>query len=179
MNAGAHGTDVSATLNSVQILDLSSGAVETRRASSLGLSYRHSELASSALVLEARFDLRHGERDLVRERIESFRRHRAATQPGALQNAGSVFKNPPGDSAGRLVEAAGLKGFRVGGAVVSDLHANFFLASEDASAQDVFDLVNAVRDRVAEEFGVLLEPEIRFAGAFRGAATFDRQEAAT
>ena len=117
--------------------------------------------------------------DQIPLRIESFRRHRATTQPGALQNAGSVFKNPAGDAAGRLVEAAGLKGFRVGGAVVSDMHANFFLASGDASAQDVFDLVNTVKARVAEEFGVLLEPEIRFAGAFRGATTFDRQEAAT
>jgi UDP-N-acetylmuramate dehydrogenase len=103
----------------------------------------------------------------VRRRMEDYRRHRAETQPGAVSNAGSVFKNPPGDHAGRLVEAAGLKGTRVGNASVAQLHANFFLASEGATAQDVYDLVAEVRARVRDEFGVDLEPEIRFAGAFR------------
>jgi UDP-N-acetylmuramate dehydrogenase len=102
----------------------------------------------------------------VKERMESYRRHRAETQPGALQNAGSVFKNPSGDHAGRLVEAAGLKGFRVGGAAVSELHANFFVADDGARAQDVFDLVHEVRTRVADLFGIDLEPEIRFIGEF-------------
>lgn len=78
-----------------------------------------------------------------------------------------MFKNPPGDSAGRLIEAAGLKGLRVGGAEVSHLHANFFVASKNARAQDVRDLVDEVRARVKEETGVELEPEIRFVGAFR------------
>ncbi len=98
--------------------------------------------------------------------MESYRRHRAATQPGAASNAGSVFKNPPGDWAGRLVEAAGLKGFSVGAARVSEMHANFFVAGDGASAQDVFDLVHTVRAKVKAAFGVELEPEVRFAGAF-------------
>jgi UDP-N-acetylmuramate dehydrogenase len=98
--------------------------------------------------------------------MEAYRKHRAETQPGAVQNAGSVFKNPEGDSAGRLVEAAGLKGFRVGGASVSELHANFFIAGEGSSAQNVYDLVHAVRERVAQHSGVWLDPEIRFVGTF-------------
>jgi UDP-N-acetylmuramate dehydrogenase len=102
----------------------------------------------------------------IKARMDSYRRHRAETQPGALQNAGSVFKNPDGDSAGRLVEAAGLKGFRVGSVAVSELHANFFVAEDGGRAQDVYDLVHLVRDRVKETFGVDLEPEIRFVGAF-------------
>lgn len=99
--------------------------------------------------------------------MESFRRHRAATQPGAALNAGSVFKNPPGDFAGRLVEATGLKGFSVGGARVSEVHANFFVAGPGATAQDVFDLVHAVRTKVKAATGIELEPEVRFAGSFR------------
>lgn len=103
--------------------------------------------------------------------MESFRRHRAATQPGAALNAGSTFKNPPGDFAGRLVESTGLKGFSVGGVSVSDKHANFFVARDGATAQNVFDLVHAVRARVRAATGIELEPEVRFAGAFREASS--------
>ena len=91
---------------------------------------------------------------------------RKATQPIGLPSCGSVFRNPPGDHAARLIEAAGLKGFRCGGVAVSEMHANFFTADEDAVAQDVWDLVWAVRTRVFESTGVWLTPEIRFAGVF-------------
>ncbi len=166
MNAGAHGCDVANSLRSVTVLDLTDGTLRARRAGDLDLSYRHSNLSARELVIDATFALRLGEPNEIRARIDGFRRHRAATQPGALQNAGSVFKNPPGDAAGRLVEASGLKGFRVGGAEVSTLHANFFLASTGATAQDVFDLVQEIRARVAERTGIYLEPEVRFVGHF-------------
>jgi UDP-N-acetylmuramate dehydrogenase len=166
MNAGAHGGQVADTLVSTTIFSIARLAVEERSVASLGFEYRRSNLGSEDLVLEARFDLMPEEEGLIRERMESYRKHRAETQPGAVQNAGSVFKNPPGDSAGRLVEAAGLKGFRVGGAAVSELHANFFIAGDGAAAQDVYDLVAAVRKRVQERFDVDLEPEIRFVGEF-------------
>ena len=169
MNAGAHGSEIVDTLTVVRVFDLASGELQTRPASALGLGYRRSRLGARELVLAASFELRADDPAEIRARMDAFRRRRALTQPGALQNAGSVFKNPAGDAAGRLVEAAGLKGFRVGGAAVSELHANFFLASEEASAQDVFDLVQEVRARVARETGVELEPEIRFVGTFRGA----------
>lgn len=166
MNAGAHGGEIQDRLATVDVHDLMTGVTASRSAEDLDLSYRHSNLEDSDLVLEASFILEPASAPEVKERMESYRKHRAETQPGALQNAGSVFRNPPGDHAGRLVEASGLKGFRVGGASVSELHANFFIAGHGSSAQDVFDLVVAVRARVAEEHGVDLVPEIRFVGAF-------------
>lgn len=166
MNAGAHGAAIADHLESVRIFTLEGMELLQRAAADLDLGYRRSSLRETDVVIEARFALLPEDASAIRERMESYRRHRAETQPGALQNAGSVFKNPPGDSAGRLVEAAGLKGFRVGGAAVSELHANFFIASEGAAAQDVFDLVRAVKERVLQAFGVELETEIRFVGPF-------------
>jgi UDP-N-acetylmuramate dehydrogenase len=166
MNAGAHGREMADCLRTVQIFNLETLEVAERGAGELGYSYRTSNLTEDDVVLQAALNLEKQDLEVVRARMESYRQHRAATQPGALQNAGSVFKNPPGDHAGRLVEAAGLKGFKVGGARVSELHANFFVASAGARAQDVFDLVYEVRRRVLDAFGVELVPEIRFAGAF-------------
>jgi UDP-N-acetylmuramate dehydrogenase len=167
MNAGAHGREIKDCLVSADIHDLGGGGVTGQHAAAdLELSYRHSNLTDSHLVLDATFELQTGSAVAVKERMESYRRHRAETQPGAVQNAGSVFRNPPGDHAGRLVEATGLKGFRVGGASVSDLHANFFIAGDGASAQDVYDLVGEVRNRVEAAHGIDLVPEIRFVGPF-------------
>lgn len=167
MNAGAHGSEVADRLRSIQLLDLTAATVTERTRDDLEYSYRTSSLSDTDVVLSAIFDLVPAQPDAVRERMESYRKHRAETQPGAVQNAGSVFRNPPGDHAGRLVEAAGLKGFKVGGASVSELHANFFIAGEGARAQDVYDLVAQVRARVEQLHGVRLEPEIRFVGEFR------------
>lgn len=166
MNAGAHAGCIADTLVSAEVYDVDSGAISTRPASSLQLGYRHSSLGDREIVVAATFELTPDDQAAIKARMESYRRHRADTQPGALQNAGSTFKNPPGDSAGRLVDAAGLKGHRVGGAAVSELHANFFVAGDDATAQDVFDLVQDVQRRVKERFGVELEPEVRFVGPF-------------
>lgn len=166
MNAGAHGRETGDSLEEARILDLDSADVSEKKRADLDLSYRHSNVTPRQVVLEARFQLTPEDPGSVRERMETYRKHRAETQPGALQNAGSVFKNPPGDHAGRLVEAAGLKGFGKGDASVSDLHANFFIAREGSRAQDVYDLVHAVKAKVKEEFGVDLTPEIRFVGHF-------------
>lgn len=166
MNAGAHGGEFADVVDRVMLWRMAEMEVQEVPASRLGYSYRRSNLTHDDLVLQARFAAAAEDPEAIRERMETFRKHRAATQPGALQNAGSVFKNPPGDSAGRLVEAAGLKGFSVGGAHVSDLHANFFIAGEGATAQDVKDLVDAVRAKVREASGIDLQPEIRFVGRF-------------
>ncbi|MGH2734602.1 MAG: UDP-N-acetylmuramate dehydrogenase [Actinomycetota bacterium] len=166
MNAGAHGGDMARCVLSVGLFDLERGTLERRDVERLDFSYRHSSLESHEVVVDATLQLTPADPAEVRKDMEAYRRHRAETQPGALQNAGSTFKNPPGDSAGRLVEAAGLKGFRVGGASVSEIHANFFMASEEALAQDIFDLVAQVRERVRDTTGIDLQPEVRFAGPF-------------
>lgn len=170
MNAGAHGRAIKDSLRSASIFDLKAATLEQRWAPELDLSYRHSNVGDTDLVLGATFDLAEAEPATVKERMESYRKHRAETQPGAVQNAGSVFRNPPGDHAGRLVEATGLKGFRVGGARVSELHANFFIAGEGSTAQDVHDLVGEVARRVRDAKGIDLVPEIRFVGTFEGHA---------
>lgn len=166
MNAGAHGGEVADVLEAVILCKLDSFATSEVPAADLGMTYRLTNLTERDLVLEAVFRFEEADAAEVKARMEAYREHRAATQPGALQNAGSVFKNPAGDSAGRLVEACGLKGFKVGEARVSELHANFFIAGEGARAQDVYDLVHEVRRRVADQMGVELEPEIRFVGEF-------------
>jgi UDP-N-acetylmuramate dehydrogenase len=170
MNAGAHGSEIGDRLLSARIVDLDELRLQERGRSALRFSYRRSALREREVVVDATLELRREDAATVRERMEGFRRHRAETQPGAAQNAGSVFVNPPGDAAGRLVEAAGLKGFSIGGASVSELHANFFIAAQDATAQDVYDLVHAVQARVRDRFGVGLVPEVRFAGPFEARA---------
>lgn len=168
MNAGAHGGEVADVLERVRVIDLATGEATDLSGGELGLAYRKSQLTDPQIVIEAHLTLNTDDPAAVKDRVEGYRRHRAETQPPAVQNAGSVFKNPPGDHAGRLVDAAGLKGFAVGAAAVSELHANFFIAGRDATAQDVFDLIHAVRERVHEASGIWLEPEVRFVGSFDG-----------
>ena len=166
MNAGCHGTETSQWLVEASVVDLRSGDVRTRTAQELDLSYRHSNLRSDDVVASAVFrtvESTVADAEAELRRITAWRKE---NQPGGTLNAGSVFKNPPGDSAGRLIDSLGLKGFGVGGASVSDRHANFFVAAPEASAQDVFDLVWAVRRLVGEESDVWLQPELVFAGEF-------------
>jgi UDP-N-acetylmuramate dehydrogenase len=170
MNAGAHGGEIKDVLATATIFGLDDLEVTSMAAADVGFAYRSSTLTERDVVLDASLVLTASDGASVRDRMEDYRRHRAATQPPAVQNAGSTFKNPSGDHAGRLVEAAGLKGARVGGAAVSALHANFFVTDEGASAQDVYDLVQLVRERVGREFGIDLEPEVRFVGAFEDPA---------
>jgi len=167
MNAGGHGTDTAAWLVSAAVLDTSRGQISSATPAGLELRYRHSRLRSGDVVLTARF------RTVLQPAAEGERRMREITrwrkdhQPGGTFNAGSVFKNPPGDAAGRLIDSLGLKGFSCGAVAVSSRHANFFEAGEGATGQDVHDLVAAVRARVGKATGVWLEPEIQFVGEFR------------
>ncbi|MCP4965089.1 MAG: UDP-N-acetylmuramate dehydrogenase [bacterium] len=170
MNAGGHGADTAAWLIDATVLDTECGETVVDDAAALDLSYRHSRLGPSEIVLEARFrtvdrDPAEAE-DLMRE-ITAWRRQH---QPGGTFNAGSVFKNPPGDAAGRIIDDAGLKGRRCGGVSISEHHANFFVADKSATAQDVHDLVAEVRRTVLDKSGVDLQPEIRFIGDFGGAS---------
>ena len=167
MNAGGHGRETVEVLRRAWVLDLLDGnggaAAQARKVEELDLGYRHSNLRASEVVTAAEFAVTPDDAEACEARVAEVVRWRREHQPGG-QNAGSVFRNPPGDSAGRLIDAAGLKGLRVGGAVVSDKHANFFQAEAGATARDVIDLVAEVQRRVAESTGVELVPELHVVG---------------
>jgi UDP-N-acetylmuramate dehydrogenase len=166
MNAGGHGSDVRAGLVRAWIFDLAGDPedpVVEVAAADLGLGYRRSGLSPSRVVVEAEFSLVPGDRVAAEEEVASVVRWRRRHQPGG-SNAGSVFANPDGDSAGRLIDAAGLRGHRRGSAFVSPKHANFVQVDPGGSADDVRALIDEVRAAVAERFGVTLELENRLVG---------------
>ena len=166
MNAGFFGTETAQVLISAVVLDIARGEADEREAARLGLGYRRSSLTAGEVVLEADFRTEAGDPAVSAARMREAVRWRKKSQPGGTLNAGSVFRNPPGDYAGRIIDQLGLKGLRRGGVRVSERHANFFVADKGASAGDVYDLAQSVRRRVREETGVELEPEIRFVGKF-------------
>lgn len=163
MNAGGHGSDVAATLREVHVADLLTGQDAWVAAGALDLGYRHSVLRATDVVLEATFELVPGDPVAAGEEVAEIVRWRREHQPGG-QNAGSVFTNPPGDSAGRLVDVSGCKGLRVGSAQVSPKHANFIQADPGGSADDVLALMGEVRRRVVAATGVTLHPEVKLVG---------------
>ena len=163
MNAGGHGGEMSHCVTAVQLLDLARGSVRWVSAADMHFSYRHSAVRSTDVVLAATMLLPHGSPDELRAQMSEIVAWRREHQPGG-RNAGSVFRNPPGDHAARLIEAAGLKGLRIGGAEVSTKHANFIQALDGATASDVHELIRRVRDEVAANSGILLQTEIKFVG---------------
>ena len=163
MNAGGHGSDISETLVACRLVDLTTGDDRTITKGDLALGYRSSAVRSHDVVLGATFALGEGDRAESEAQIAEIVRWRRENQPGG-SNAGSVFTNPAGDSAGRLIDAAGLKGHRVGSAHVSPKHANFFQADEGGSADDVLALIEEVQRLVEERMGIRLEPELRLVG---------------
>lgn len=163
MNAGGHGSDTAAVLRRYRWLDLAGEGGGEDGPGRLALGYRTSTVGPAEVVLWAELGLRPGPVAEGRAALSSIVRWRREHQPGG-SNAGSVFANPPGDSAGRLVEAAGLKGFRLGSAAVSAKHANFIQADEGGSADDVRRLVEHVRRVVADRAGVDLRTEVRLVG---------------
>ncbi len=167
INAGCWGSETADWLDAARVLDLRTGDAGWRAVGELDLGYRTSNLGPTDLVVAARFHTVPQGAAAGRQKMADLTKQRRASQPGGRLNAGSVFKNPAGHQAGRLIDGCGLKGLRVGGAEVSSKHANFFVADPGTSAQDVYDLVWTVRRRVGEATGVWLEPEIRFAGPFR------------
>ena len=167
MNAGGHGSEIRGTLRGARLFDLAGevpvpGATDVT-AADLDLGYRHSSVAPAQVVVSAEFGLAVGDRAAAEAELAAIVRWRRENQPGGA-NAGSVFTNPPGDSAGRLVDAAGCKGLRRGSAFVSPKHANFFQVDDQGRAADVIDLMEEVRAAVQQTFGILLEPEVRLVG---------------
>jgi UDP-N-acetylmuramate dehydrogenase len=160
MNAGCYGTEIKDTLVSVRVVERS-GARRRLSTRELEPSYRSTNLKESrAVVTRALFELVPGDSAALLARIEELNAKRWAALPSGLPNAGSIFKNPPGDYAGRLIEACGLKGREAGGAQISEKHANVIVNRGGATAADVLALMNAARDAVAERFGVTLENEV-------------------
>ncbi|AJY76370.1 UDP-N-acetylmuramate dehydrogenase [Paenibacillus beijingensis] len=164
MNAGAHGSDVSRIFKSAEIV-LDTGELVTWNREDMKFSYRHSILHERmGTVLEATFELAEGERKEIAATLASYKDRRLRTQPLQLPCAGSVFRNPPGQYAAKLVEEAGLKGMSVGGAEVSPQHANFIVNTGQATAEDVLTLMNYIRSTVKDRFGVELVPEVLVVG---------------
>jgi UDP-N-acetylmuramate dehydrogenase len=163
MNAGGHGSDMAAILLRIRRFDLRTGEDTQVDADHLDLAFRRSNVAAHQLVLDAELQLAPGDRARGEETIAEIVRWRREHQPGGA-NAGSVFVNPPGDSAGRLVDLAGCKGLRHASAEVSTKHANFIQADEDGSATHIFELMLQVQGRVHQRTGVLLRPETRLIG---------------
>jgi len=163
MNAGAFGQQVSDTLQWAEVVKTDGESVMLD-VKALDMAYRRTRLPAGALVLSACFELQPDEPEAIKERMRAMRKKRSSTQPLEKPNCGSVFKNPPGDHAARLIEAAGLKGFRVGGACISDKHANFIVNEGQARSSDVRELIRHARQMVEQRFGVRLEPEVRALG---------------
>lgn len=166
MNAGAHGGAMADVLKRIVTYRLREGQVETIAADEAGFAYRRSTLPDDAVVTGAVVRLLAADETGIRHRMDEAREWRRHTQPLAEPNCGSVFTNPEGDHAARLIEAAGGKGRRVGGATVSLKHANFIVAEPGARSSDVLALIRDVQRLVEDTSGVSLSPEVRLIGAF-------------
>jgi UDP-N-acetylmuramate dehydrogenase len=183
-NAGAHGSDTAGVIESATVL-LADGSERVLPVEELGFSYRNSRFRAATeasmeatstgggsgpaeIVLAATFRLQPAEAGQIRARLDEIRRWRGAHQPLGIPSAGSVFRNPPGDSAGRLIDALGLKGTRIGGAMVSEKHANFIVNDRNGTAADVRCLAERVRAEVHTRHGVELTFEIEFVGDWSG-----------
>lgn len=161
MNAGAHGSEISKVLESAKVL-LETGEYIELTNEELNFRYRTTILQETirGIVLEATFRLQKGDHHEITANLTKFKDYRRKTQPIDHPCAGSVFRNPPGDSAGRLIEAAGLKGYRIGGACVSTLHGNFIINDQGAKAADILSLIEHVQQEVYQQFQVRLVPEV-------------------
>ena len=164
MNAGAYGGCIADVLKEVRVL-LPDGSVDDIPVADLDLGYRQSRVANEGLVvLSATFALEPGDPEKIRATMDDLTRRREEKQPLELPSAGSTFKRPEGHFAGKLITDAGLKGYQVGGAAVSKKHAGFVVNVGGATAADVHAVIEHVQDEVERQFGVRLEPEVRFLG---------------
>lgn len=170
MNAGAHNSCIADILVSAEVLT-TEGTLQTLSAEQLNYSYRTSVLQGSKLIVtRATLQLQPGADPAeVTARTKQHKKHRLATQPYHLPSCGSVFRNPKPHSAGRLIEEAGLKGFKIGQAQVAQLHANFIVNCGGATANDILNLIRHVQHQVQERWSIGLHPEVKMLGEFRSA----------
>ena len=166
MNAGAYGGEMKDVLIEVTVLN-EEGEIVTIPKDELELVYRTSVIARKGyVVLEARIDLQKGDKTEIKAVMDDLKEKRISKQPLEYPSAGSTFKRPEGYFAGKLIQDAGLRGFRVGGAQVSEKHCGFVINREQATAADVAELMRRVADTVEETSGVRLEPEVKRLGEF-------------
>ena len=163
MNAGGHGSDMAKSLVSATVYTVSTNELAEVPVEGLGLSYRHSELKADQLVVSATLALEAGDAEASKAELSEIVSWRRANQPGG-QNAGSVFANPEGHHAAKLIDDLGLKGFRIGTAEVSTKHANFIQADANGSADDVYRLIGHIIETVETAHGLTLRPENRLIG---------------
>lgn len=164
MNAGANGSSISEIITGARAMDRNGKLLHLSR-EQMGFSYRTSAFQHNGLVVvETTFALHPGNGQDIKKEMEQHITRRKAAQPQGYPNAGSVFKNPPNGSAGKLIELAGCKGLRVGNAQVSTLHANWIVNLGGATAQDVLDLIEKIREKVEKQFDVSLQLEVRVLG---------------
>ncbi|HUY28791.1 MAG TPA: UDP-N-acetylmuramate dehydrogenase [Candidatus Binataceae bacterium] len=163
MNAGAFGGEIAKVVTIVHGVTRE-GIARDLTKDEINFAYRRTNLPAGFVITRVEFELARGDREGLRARVAELHAKRAARQPRGVPNAGSIFKNPPGAFAGRLLEGAGLKGMRVGGAAFSDQHANFIVNLGGARAEEVRTLIELARNRVKEHSGVWLEPEVKLVG---------------
>ena len=163
MNAGAWGSSFGDVVTHVTVMDDTGNLVELTHAEA-NFEYRHSGLDTYFCVTGATLALELGDVDAITARMRAFYKQKVETQPFAEENAGCMFKNPPGDSAGRLIDISGLKGYRIGGAEVSTVHGNFILNIDNATAADVLNLVAYIQQQVREKTGISLQTEVKRLG---------------
>ncbi|HET6141921.1 MAG TPA: UDP-N-acetylmuramate dehydrogenase [Candidatus Acidoferrales bacterium] len=160
MNAGAYGTQIGTYVREVKIYRAVTGQIETLRGNEINFEYRHTSFAPDDIMLTVRLELPSKSYSEILQGIRICNEKRRASQPLNQKSAGCIFKNPPGGSAGRMIDELGLKGHSVGDARVSDRHANFFINAGHATQSDMLALIADVRQRVHEKYGVELEEEV-------------------
>lgn len=166
MNAGAYGGEMKDIIKSATVLT-QDGEIITLNKVELELGYRTSVIAKKGyIVLEAEYQLQKGVKEVIRARMDELKVQRVTKQPLEYPSAGSTFKRPEGYFAGKLIQDAGLRGFQVGGAQVSEKHCGFVINKDQATAADIIELMRQVSDKVMQEFGVKLEPEVKTLGEF-------------
>ena len=166
MNAGAYGWEFSDILSSIEVYNLVTKKIETLDKDDINFSYRSSSNLENKVIISATLIGTEGDPALIKSRLKENIKYRKDTQPSAIYNAGSVFKNTDQYSAGELIDKAELKGFSIDGVKVSTTHANFFVASKGANSSSLYKLVNHVKEVVDSKFGVSLQKEILFVGKF-------------
>ena len=163
MNAGAWGAELKDVLHSITLMK-EDGEVVERSRPRLKFSYRRLDVPSSWIILKGRFQMKKGKKEEILERVKSYSEMRKRTQPLDYPSAGSIFKNPKEGPAGKWIEEVGLKGFRMGQAMISDRHANFIINLGKATAEEVIDLMELVEKKIYEKKGISLEREVEVVG---------------